>query len=99
MDCRVKPGNDESLRPGYEILHRRDAVDFDIETSEPLWHADKNPRRRVFRKIPCVDRVDGGEFFRRGAVDVALEDVVQRGTCGFDAEFQLLHNQLSLPFD
>src|SRR5579862_2736942 len=60
-------------------LHRRDAVDLDVEGAEPLRHADEDARRRVIREIPIVDRVDGGELSRRGAIDIALEHLVERG--------------------
>src|ERR1700761_8864780 len=56
---------------------RGDAVDLDIEMPWPGWDVHENPRRRVFREIAEVDRVDSGKLLDRRAIDIAFEDVIR----------------------
>src|SRR6266511_1936389 len=58
--------------------HRRDAVHLDVERAVPRRDADEAARRRVYREIPRVDGVDGREVRRVGAIDVALDDLLER---------------------
>ena len=62
------------------LLHQGDTIDLDIERPKPFGHANEDARRRIFRKIAGVDRVDGGEVRSRGAVDIALHHVAA-ATC------------------
>src|SRR5579872_2834342 len=86
-------------RIARKALHRRDAVDLDIKCAEPLRNADEDARRRVVRKVPRIDRIDGGKLLGRCAIDVALENAIQRRARRFDAELELLQHQLSLTLD
>ena len=48
------------------------------------------------RKVTRIDRVDGREMLRRGAVDVALHDVLQAGARRLQTQLHLLQNQFDL---
>src|SRR3569832_710313 len=78
---------------------RCDAVDLDVEMTRPGRHVDEDPRRRVLRKVSCIDRIDDREFLDRGAVDVALENVIQRRSGDFETQFHLLEHDLGLALD
>ena len=59
-----RPGVASISTTGCILLHQGDAIDLDIERPKPFGHAHEDARRRIFRKIARVDRVDGGEVRR-----------------------------------
>ena len=62
-------------------------------------YAHEDPRRQIIPEVFSVNRIEGGEVLRRGAEDVALHDVVERGAGGLQALPELLHHELALPLD
>src|SRR5262249_42907406 len=74
-------------------------VDLHVERTVPGGHADEAARRRVRRKIPRVDRIDGLEMRRVGAIHVALDDPVERRAGRRQAELHLLEPDLGLSCD
>src|SRR5262249_31924234 len=87
------------LKAKLENSDRGDAVDLHVERTVPGGHADEAARRRVRRKIPRVDRIDGPEMRRVGAIHVALDDLVERRAGRRQAELHLLEHDLGLSFD
>jgi hypothetical protein len=65
----------------------------------PRRHIDENPRRRVFEELARVDRVHGRELVDRGAVDIALQNLVERRSRGLQTKLHLFENELRLPLD
>jgi hypothetical protein len=80
-------------------LNRGDAVGLDVERARPGRDAHEDPGRRVLRKISGVDGIHRRELLDRGAIDVALQDLIEGGTGGLEAQLHLLHNQLRLALD
>src|SRR5262245_41325533 len=61
-------------------------INLDVEMSRPSWNAYENSGRGIRRKVTGIDGVDGSELLDRSAVNVALQDVFKRRSCGFDAK-------------
>src|SRR6266436_1447262 len=78
---------------------RGNAIDLHVERAVPGRHADEAARRRIRRKIPRVDRIDGLEMRRIGAIHGALDDLVERRAGRGQAELHLLEHELGLAFD
>src|SRR5262249_14820396 len=85
----------EPRRPGRS--HRGDAVHLHVERAVPGTDADEAARWRVGGKIARPDRVDRLEMRGVGAVDVALDDSLERGARRRQAELHLLEHDLGLP--
>src|ERR1700686_1356312 len=80
-------------------LYRCDAVDFDVEMAGPGRNIHEDSGRRVFGKIPRIDRVHGRELLDRSAIHVTLEDVLKRRSRRHQAELHLLKHKLGLALD
>src|SRR6516165_659509 len=78
---------------------RGNAVDLHVERTVPGRHADEAARRWVRGEIPRVDRIDGLEMRRVGAIHGALDDPVERRAGRGQAELHLLEHDLGLAFD
>src|SRR5262245_61710165 len=79
--------------------YRGDAVHLHVERAVPGTDADEAARGRVGGKIARVDRVDRLEMRGVGAIDVALDDAIERRARRRQAEFHLLEHDLGLPLD
>jgi hypothetical protein len=55
------------------ILYDSRAIDLDIERAHRLRYADENARRRVDRKIPRIDGVDGRKMLRPWCQRIRLD--------------------------
>ena len=77
----------------------RNAIDLDVERAMPRRHADKAARRRIMRKISCIDGVDRGEMRRISAIHIAFDDIIERGTRRRKTKLHLFENDLGLAFD
>jgi len=79
--------------------NRCNAINLDIETSGPCGHLHEDASRWLRAEESCMDFIDDREHLDGGAVDVALEHLVERRSAGFDTELQSLQHAPSLLFD
>src|SRR5262249_42092712 len=77
---------------------RGNAVDLHVERTVPGRHADEAARRRIRWKIPRVDRIDGLEMRRVGAIHGALDDPVEGNGGRGQGGLQLLEDDVGLAF-
>src|SRR6202012_1933088 len=73
-----------------------DAVNLDVEMSRPGGDIHKNAGGRILGKVAGIDRIDGGEFLNRRAIDMAFENLLQRRARRFQAKLHLLQHQFGL---
>src|ERR1700733_9082187 len=81
------------------LFDRSDTIDLDVERSGPHRNVDEGTRGWIVRKIPGIHRVHLREHLNTCAVDVALQDVLQRRAGGLKTELHLVQNDLGLALD
>src|SRR5882757_2453633 len=104
LPTSVKRQGRRGARAKSETRHRlsvdhRDAIDLDVERPGPFRNADEDARRRILREVAPVDGIDCRKMAGRGAEDVALHHVVERGAGGLQTALHLLENELGLALD
>src|SRR3979411_2024388 len=83
----------------WETLDSGNAIDLDVEVSGPRGNVDEDAGWRVLREEAPVDLVHDSELFHRGAIHIALKDLLQRRSRRLEAKPHLLQHEFGLALD